>query len=162
MWWQRFFFFFFFKWLKLICRLLGVAYIVILCSGFFFLDFGSHLLDPRSRREFAFDMPVGGENVIGEEKPERGSAANGVGSSWLIVKYNFDKFKVTWDNNVVNALVHACKYSVHMCCLMQSISDILYTCRVQLPLNACTSNLISSYFKVTAHRAPAARLLTCG
>lgn len=48
---------------------------------FFFFDFGSHLLDPRSRREFAFDMPVGGENVIGEEKPERGSAANGVGSS---------------------------------------------------------------------------------
>lgn len=40
------------------------------------LDFGSHLLDPRSRREFAFDMPVGGENAIGEEKPERGSAAN--------------------------------------------------------------------------------------
>lgn len=33
------------------------------------------LLDPRSRREFAFDMPVDGENAIGEEKPERGSAA---------------------------------------------------------------------------------------
>lgn len=36
----------------------------------------SHLLDPRSKREFAFDMPVDGENVIGEEKPERGRAAN--------------------------------------------------------------------------------------
>lgn len=33
------------------------------------------LLDPRSRREFAFDMPVEGENAIGEEKPERGSTA---------------------------------------------------------------------------------------
>lgn len=33
------------------------------------------LLEPRSRREFAFDMPVDGENAIGEEKPERGSAA---------------------------------------------------------------------------------------
>lgn len=33
------------------------------------------LLDPRSRREFAFDMPVDGENAIGEEKPERGSPA---------------------------------------------------------------------------------------
>lgn len=56
----------------------------------------------------------------------------------------------------------ACQHSVHMCRLMQSISDILYTCRVQLPLNACISNLISPYFKVTAHRTPAARLLTCG
>lgn len=33
------------------------------------------LLDPRSSRELAFDMPVDGENAIGEEKPERGSAA---------------------------------------------------------------------------------------
>lgn len=55
-------------------------------------DFRSHLLDPRSRREFAFDMPVGGENVIGDEKPERGSPANQVGSGWFIVKYNIDKF----------------------------------------------------------------------
>lgn len=31
------------------------------------------LLDPRSRRELAFDMPVDGENAIGEEKPDRGS-----------------------------------------------------------------------------------------
>lgn len=36
----------------------------------------SHLLEPRSRREFALDMPVDGENAIGEEKPERGSAAD--------------------------------------------------------------------------------------
>lgn len=43
-------------------------------------DFRPHLLDPRSRREFAFDMPVGGENVMGDEKPERGSPANQVGS----------------------------------------------------------------------------------
>lgn len=34
----------------------------------------THLLDPRSRRELAFDMPVDGENAMGEEKPERGSA----------------------------------------------------------------------------------------
>lgn len=32
------------------------------------------LLDPRSRREFALDKPVEGENAIGEEKPERGRA----------------------------------------------------------------------------------------
>lgn len=32
------------------------------------------LLDPRSRRELAFDMPVDGENAMGDEKPERGSA----------------------------------------------------------------------------------------
>lgn len=35
----------------------------------------SHLLEPRSRREFALDMPPGGEKVMGEEKPERGSPA---------------------------------------------------------------------------------------
>lgn len=33
------------------------------------------LLDPRSRREFAFDMPVDGEKPKGDEKPETGSAA---------------------------------------------------------------------------------------
>lgn len=124
-----FFLFFFKKWLKFIYRVFGVAYIVILCSGFL-LDFGSHLLDPRSRRELAFDMPVGGENVIGEEKPERGSAANRVGSSWLIVKYNFDKFKVTWDNNVVNALVHACKYTQCAHVLSYAI-DLWHTVYVQ-------------------------------
>lgn len=52
---------------------------------------GSHLLDPRSRRELAFDMPVDGENAIGEEKPERGSAANRVEDSWLIAMHHFDK-----------------------------------------------------------------------
>lgn len=41
-------------------------------------NFGCHLLDPRSRSEFALDMPLGGENVMGEEKPERGSAADKV------------------------------------------------------------------------------------
>ena len=35
----------------------------------------THLLDPRSRRELAFDMPVDGENAIGEEKPDRGDSA---------------------------------------------------------------------------------------
>lgn len=39
---------------------------------------GSHLLEPRSRSELAFDIPVDGENAIGDEKPERGSAANRV------------------------------------------------------------------------------------
>lgn len=33
------------------------------------------LLDPRSSRELAFDMPADGEKAIGEEKPERGSPA---------------------------------------------------------------------------------------
>lgn len=33
------------------------------------------LLDPRSRRELAFDIPVDGENPMGGEKPESGSAA---------------------------------------------------------------------------------------
>lgn len=33
------------------------------------------LLDPRSNRELAFDMPVDGENAMGGEKPERGCAA---------------------------------------------------------------------------------------
>lgn len=33
------------------------------------------LLDPRSSRELALDMPPGGEKVIGEEKPDRGSPA---------------------------------------------------------------------------------------
>ena len=42
---------------------------------YLFIDAASHLLDPRSKREFAFDMPVDGENAIGEEKPDRGSAA---------------------------------------------------------------------------------------
>lgn len=32
------------------------------------------LLEPRSRSELAFDIPVDGENAIGDEKPERGSA----------------------------------------------------------------------------------------
>lgn len=45
--------------------------------------FNSHLLDPRSRRELAFDMPVDGENAMGEEKPERGSAASIVRGSQL-------------------------------------------------------------------------------
>lgn len=55
----------------------------------------THLLDPRSRRELAFDMPVDGENAIGEEKPDRGdSAANKVEGSWLIVKYNVGKYTV--------------------------------------------------------------------
>lgn len=56
---------------------LGSLGLLILCM---YPDFRAHLLDPRSRREFAFDMPVGGENVIGDEKPERGSPANQVGS----------------------------------------------------------------------------------
>lgn len=33
------------------------------------------LLDPRSSKELAFDMPVDGEKAMGEEKPERGSPA---------------------------------------------------------------------------------------
>lgn len=35
------------------------------------------LLDPRSRRELAFDMPPVGEKAIGEEKPDRGSPVLG-------------------------------------------------------------------------------------
>lgn len=34
----------------------------------------SHLLEPRSKRELAFDIPVVGEKVMGEEKPDSGSA----------------------------------------------------------------------------------------
>lgn len=34
----------------------------------------SHLLEPKSKRELAFDIPVVGEKVMGEEKPDSGSA----------------------------------------------------------------------------------------
>ena len=36
-----------------------------------------HLLEPRSSRELAWDMPVDGENMVGEEKPDMGCAVEG-------------------------------------------------------------------------------------
>lgn len=58
------------------------------------IHFHAHLLDPRSRRELAFDMPVDGENAMGEENPERGSAAKrrgGVRGSLFTLKFHSDK-----------------------------------------------------------------------
>ncbi len=71
------------------CKILFTGYMGQLTWLFYtvciYSHSASHLLDPRSRREFAFDMPVDGENAIGEEKPDRGSAADRDGGSWLIV-----------------------------------------------------------------------------
>lgn len=50
----------------------------------------SHLLDPKSRREFAFDRLLGGEKVMGEEKPERGSPGLG-DSEFSLIHGNMTK-----------------------------------------------------------------------
>lgn len=73
----------------------------------------------------------------------------------LIVKSPFEKFK---------RMFHTWYYiqNVHVLFFNRSIYDILRTCRLLLPLVVCTSNLICSYFTVTAHRLQPARLLTSG
>lgn len=67
---------------------------------YLFIDAASHLLDPRSKREFAFDMPVDGENAIGEEKPDRGSAAEKGRRQSVNSQIRFDEFKVINVKNV--------------------------------------------------------------
>lgn len=67
--------------------------------------FASHLLDPRSRSELAFDTLADGENAIGEEKPERGRAGKETGPIQIISTHHLDKVKVTPEEKCVRVLL---------------------------------------------------------
>lgn len=63
-------------------------------------DLWSYLLEPRSRRELAFDIPVDGEKAIGEEKPERGGPVNMIGDFFTDRKFKKKKKSMGFDAHI--------------------------------------------------------------